>query len=96
MELIAAHAAAAGLAAERVEELLQCVSCDDALRILRETGLWESVLARLTERAGFHLRSRAGENLEIGAVLFSKVYGALSRTDNADALLQKIVHRNHP
>ena len=92
MEIIAAHAAAAGLRSERVEEILQCVACDDALRILREEGLYEAALARLTERVGFHLRSRAGESMEIGAILFSKVYGELGRTAEAGALLQKIVH----
>ena len=92
MEILAAHAAAAGLRAERTEEILQCAACDDALRILREEGLYEAALARLTERVGFHLRSKAGESMEIGAILFSKVYGELGRTAEAGALLQKIVH----
>lgn len=91
MELIAAHAAAAGLAAERVEEVLQCVSCDDALRVLREEGLYEATLARLTERAGLHLRAKAGEDVEMEAILFSKVYGELGRTAGAGVLLRKIV-----
>lgn len=92
MEILAAHAAAAGLRAEWTEEILQCATCDDALRILREEGLYEAALARLTERVGFHLRSRAGESMEIGAILFSKVYGELGRTAEAGALLQKVVH----
>ncbi len=91
MEIIAAHAAAAGLRTERVKEILQCVACDDALRILREEGLCEAALARLTERIGSHLRVRAGESMETEAVLFSKAYGELSRTAGAEALLRKVV-----
>ncbi|MCI8941589.1 MAG: cobalt-precorrin-5B (C(1))-methyltransferase [Oscillospiraceae bacterium] len=91
MEIIAAHAAAAGLRTERVKEILQCVACDDALRILREEGLCEAALARLTERIGSHLRVRAGESMETEAILFSKVYGELSRTAGAEALLRKVV-----
>lgn len=91
MEILAAHAAAAGLRAERVKEVLQCVACDEALRILREEGLCEQTMARLTERVGVHLRVKAGERMEMGAILFSKVYGELSRTAEAGALLQKIV-----
>ena len=91
MEIIAAHAAAAGLRSERVEEILQCVACDDALRVLREEGLCEAALARLTERTGAHLRGRAGESMETEAILFSKVYGELSRTAGAGDLLQKVV-----
>ena len=48
-------------------------------------------LARLTERTGAHLRSRAGESMETEAILFSKVYGELSRTAGAGALLRKVV-----
>lgn len=91
MEILAAHAAAAGLRAERVKEVLQCVACDEALRILREEGLCEQTMARLTERVGVHLRVKAGERMEMGAILFSKVYGELGRTAEAGALLQKIV-----
>ena len=91
MELIAAHAAAAGLGAERVGEILQCVSCDDALRILREADLCEQTMDRLMERIAFHLHAKAGEELEIGAITFSKAYGLLGQTAGADGLLRKIV-----
>lgn len=91
MEIIAAHAAAAGLAAERAGEILQCVSCDDALRILREADLCGQTMDRLMERIRFHLQAKAGEELEIGAIAFSKVYGLLGQTAEADGLLRRIV-----
>ncbi len=91
MEILAAHGAAAGLPPDRTAELLHCVACDDALRVLQEAGVCGAALSRLTERAAFHLSARAGEELETGAVLFSKVYGLLSRTENAPALIRKIV-----
>lgn len=88
MELLAAHAAAAGLPPGRVAELLDCAACDDALRILKEEGVCEETLARVTGRAAFHLGQRAGEGLEVGAVLFSKAYGLLSQTPQAGELLK--------
>lgn len=88
MELLAAHAAAAGLPPGRVAELLDCAACDDALRILKEEGVCEETLARVTGRAAFHLGQRAGEGLEVGAVLFSKAYGLLSQTSQAGELLK--------
>lgn len=91
MEIMAAYAAAAGLRSERVEEILRCVACDDALRVLREEGLHEAALARLTERVEFHLKAKTGGDMEIGAILFSKVYGELGRTADADALLRRII-----
>ena len=91
MEILAAHAAASGLPPEGTAQVLACVSCDEALRILREAGVDRPALARLTERIAFHLAARAGESLEVGAILFSKVWGELSRTGNAAQLLQQIV-----
>ena len=90
MELLAAHAASLGLRPEKVSELLQCVMCDDALRILLEEQLYDAVLARLAGRIEFHLQHKCGE-MEIGAMVFSKEYGRLCQTGCAQALLQKIM-----
>ena len=90
MEILAAHAGAAGLDAKRIAELLECVSCDDTLRILDESGLKDETLRRLTRAVGTALARRAGETLEAGAVLFSREYGLLCGTENAEALLHYI------
>ena len=89
MELLAAHAASLGLRPEKVSELLSCVMCDDALRILKEEQLYDAVLACLAGRIEFHLQHKCGE-MEIGAMVFSKEYGRLCQTSCAQALLQKI------
>lgn len=90
MEILAAHAAACGAGAEAAAEILDCVACDDALRVLKEAGVYEETLRRITDRAAFHLRHRAGD-MEMGTVLFSKEYGLLGRTDNTEELIKKIL-----
>ena len=90
MEILAAHAGIAGLSPEKIGELLQCVACDDALRILKDAGCFEKTMTGLTERILFHLRHRAGEDMEIGTILFSKEYGLLAKSDNAMELIDKI------
>lgn len=90
MEIMASQAAACGLSPHKVVKMLDCVTCDDALRILQETHLFHETLERLTQRVSFHLNLRS-DPMEIGAVLFSKEYGLLAQTPNADALLQKIM-----
>ena len=90
MEILAAHAAAAGVDAERIREILDCAACDDAVRILRECGRDAPALARVTERALFHLSHRA-DGMEIGLLMFSKEYGVLGQSENAPALLKKIM-----
>ena len=89
VELLGAHAAA-GLPAEAVGRVLDCVSCDEALRIIGEGGVREETLRRVTERIRRNLAHRAGDDLETGAIMFSNVYGVLSETENARALMKRI------
>ena len=84
------YAAAAGVDAEHIREILDCAACDDAVRILRECGRDAPTLARVTERALFHLAHRA-DGMEIGLLMFSKEYGVLGQSENAPALLKKIM-----
>ena len=90
MEILAAHAGAAGVPAETVAEILNCVACDDVLRILQDTPYYEKTLSRVTDRVAFHLQHRA-DTMEVGTLLFSKEYGILGKTENTDKLLQRIV-----
>ena len=89
MEILAAHAGAAGAAKETVEQILDCVACDDVLRILRDAELCEDTMNRVIDRVRFHLQHRSDE-MEIGALTFSKEYGILGKTGNVDELLTKI------
>lgn len=90
MEILAAHAAACGLDREGVERVLACVSCDGALDVLEAAGADRETMGRVTARAASHLAARAGEALETGIILFTKVRGELGRTDSAQALLERI------
>ncbi len=90
MEIIAANAAALGLSAARAEEILGCAMVDDAIRILKEEGLFQKTFERLAGRIEYNLACRAGE-LKTGAILFSKEYGFLCETALAQELLKDIV-----
>ncbi len=91
VELLAAHAGAAGMGSREIASVLDCVSCDEALRIIREAGFWDETLERVTAKVAFNLRHRAGEEMEVGAILFSNVYGLLSETPNARTLMKRIM-----
>ncbi|MBQ9412057.1 MAG: cobalamin biosynthesis protein CbiD [Oscillospiraceae bacterium] len=88
MELLAAHAGAAGLPAEKIAEILRCVSCDEALRVLDGAGLREDVLARIAVRIEGTLSRRAGAALPVGAIVFSNQLGFLTQTAGAQGLLR--------
>ena len=88
-EILSAMAGAEGVDADTIRAMLECVSCDDCLRLLGDRK--EKVLLRLMERIRFHLQYRAGD-MEIGCAMFSKEYGLLGKTENAEALVKKILN----
>lgn len=89
MDILAACAAAEGLHGAAAEELLQCATCDDALRLLKENDCFDAVLRRLAARIGTMMQYKSGD-METGAILFSKEYGYLCQTQGAAELLRRI------
>ena len=91
MDILTAQAAGCGLSPEGARKMLECVACDDGLRILQEEGIYAQTLQALTERVHKLLNIRAGGELETGVILFSKVYGLLGKTENAGDLITHIM-----
>ena len=91
MDILTAQAACCGLSPEGARQMLECVACDDGLRILQEEGIYETTLQGLTERVQKLLDIRTGGELETGVILFSKVYGLLGKTENCGDLITKIM-----
>ena len=92
-EILAAMAGAEGVEPRVIGRMLECVSCDECLRLLEPTGKREAVLNRLLRRIHFHLRYRAGENLRIECAMFSKEYGLLGKTAGVEEAIKKIFGR---
>ena len=81
---------AAGRSAPQIAEMLDCATCDDAIRILKENGLCTQTLERISNRISFIMDHRVAGEMKTGAILFSKEYGFLSETKNARSLLKLI------
>ncbi len=88
MEALAACGLRAGVAPAVLCQVLDCVTTDAALEVLRANGVLEPTMAALTERIQFHLERRGGGKLEIGAAVFSNVYGLLGVTKPAEPWLE--------
>ena len=89
MDILTACAAGCGLKAEKASVLLDCATCDDAIRILKEEQLFSQTVEVLCRRIAFNLEHRAA-GMEIGFMTFSKVYGMIGKSKNADMLLNYI------
>lgn len=90
MELLTVHAALLGAPVELLRKMMECVTTDDALKYLQEAGRMEPVMERLMERMEFYVNQRAQNQLELGVITFSKVYGILGQTGNVPDLVEKI------
>lgn len=90
MEVLGVHAAMNGADAAVVREIMDCINTTEAMEILRREKLIEPVMESVMKRIEFFLKNRAGEELEIGVILFSTEGGILGKSENADELLKKI------
>ena len=88
-EILCALAGCEGAAPEVLREMLDCVSCDEMLRLLAEDKR-KGVLGRLTARIQRNLQYRAGEKMTVECMYFSKVYGLLGETEKARTFLKEI------
>ena len=92
-EIFCAHAAVCGGSTDLCRALMDAVTTDDCLDLLDRAHLREEVLQRLWPAMQFHLDRRAGGALDIGAVVFSNVYGLLGMTETAKKILEEL--NNH-
>lgn len=88
MEILAANAVLAGVPIHTLEEVLKCVTTDEAIAILESSKVMEKTMEHVMEKIQYYLNRRAYETIEIGAIIFSNQYGILGQTENAKELLQ--------
>ena len=92
-ELMAANALRAGAGYETVMKILNSITTEESVDILIKDHMLEKTMQQIEEKVDYYLNKRSGENLQVGAILFSNVYGELGRTRLADELLDKINRR---
>jgi len=73
-----------------LKEILQCITTDEALTVLKREGLFEATMSILMEKIDFHLQARACDGLQIGAIVFSNVHGILGKTKDVDVLMARV------
>lgn len=90
METLAASALKAGVSNAILKQLFECITTDEALKLLYDHQLLLSTMEELMLKIEEHLQHRAYDGLQIGAIVFSNSYGLLGKTKQADTLLKKL------
>lgn len=89
-EILAANAIRAGISLDAAREILDTVTTDEALTIIKREGLLDVVMKELTQRILFYLNHRAYDRMLLGAVLFSNQHGYLGETEHVKTLEELI------
>ena len=89
-ELMAACALRAGADAQTARRLLECLTTDEMLDVLQETGLLARTMDIAGERIDYYLNWRAKGQITIGAAVFSNGTGMLCTTGPADKWLAEL------
>ena len=87
-EVITAHAAINGASWELAVKLMNSLTTDEALELLKEAGILKQVMQSITMKIEENLKRRAGEGMKVEAIFFTGGYGILGRTSGADEMLR--------
>ena len=85
-ELMAVHCMLAGGSSQLCQSLMECATTDACLELLQREHMVEPVMDRLMDAIAAQLKRRVGENCQSGTILFSKEYGTLGVTAEAECM----------
>lgn len=77
MDLLVSAGVRADVPQEILKKLYDTATTEDALRILEEHQMLRPVMDEVKNRVDYYLQQRAGDGLQIRAILFSNVFGEL-------------------
>lgn len=95
MEVLITCGVLAGIAGEVLIQLVECVTVDDAVAILRKEPQYEKMIDILMERIHYYLHNKVKEEIKVGAIIFSNVYGIIGKTSYADEIKNKILEEEN-
>ncbi len=90
MEVLCASAIRAGGTLECAREILEAGTTDEALAVIDRYGILKQTMAIVMDKIQFYLDHRSYEQILLGAVVFSNVYGLLGQTRDALKLMEAI------
>ena len=83
MELLAAFAVREGVPVEQILQMMECVTTEEAVRILSESGKRQAVMDYAMERICYYLGKRAKGKMQIDCIMYANEFGELARSEEA-------------
>lgn len=90
MEVLCCAAVMAGADNKVCKKILDCITTDDALELLRQNELLKQSMEYIMSKIYTNVNRRAYDGLQIEVIMFSNVFGVLGVTDKAMEFLEEI------
>ena len=91
MEVLAAASVRNQVPYPVLEEILQCVTTEEAVRKLDACGKKDAVMQELLSKIMFYLNKRAAGKMQIEVILYSNEFGELAKSAGAEKFLQELM-----
>ena len=91
MEVLAAASVRNQVPYPVLEEILQCVTTEEAVRKLDACGKKDAVMQDLLSKIMFYLNKRAAGKMQIEVILYSNEFGELAKSAGAEKFLQELM-----
>lgn len=83
MELLAAFSVREQVEIEKIRQILDCVTTEEAVHILEDSGKLQTIMETIVERICFYLEKRAKGRLQVDCILYANEFGELARSKEA-------------
>ena len=90
MEILVAAAVRQHVPVECLEAILDCVTTEEAVRILNTCDKKDAVMSDLVEKIMFYLNKRGAGKIQIEVILYSNEFGELGKSTHAKQYLDEL------
>lgn len=90
MELLAAAGIRAGLKQEVLAQILNCVTTEEAVNVIKSAGKLKEVMENVLEKILFYLNRRGKGSLNIEVILYTNEHGELMKSAGAEEFLRRL------
>ncbi len=89
MELMAAAAIKCGASSETLNNILNCVSTEEAIEVYQNADIEKNCFEYIMQKIDYYLNKRGAGDIDIQCMVYSNKFGLLGLTDGAESFLKE-------
>lgn len=85
MELLAAYAIKAGMEPQKILEMMECVTTEEAVKHLETCGKLSEIMQKIVEKICYYIEKRANGKLKVDCIIYTNEMGELAKSEEAES-----------